>query len=169
MVETALILPLFFLLIYAGIDLVRLVALTGQVNQSSAVISGILAREEYIDEVELSDSLKLASQILSLENTENSLALGITAISSHPRLGTVVLWKRSYSDEGGSCNTQNPEFNTSAVEAKESEKIGFLIVVNLCAIPAETFFLSQLYLALDLRLSSQSVSMALHPAVRILD
>lgn len=169
LVETAFILPLFFLLIFVGTDLVRLVELTARVNQAVAVIADNLSREEFQDETEFSDSLKLADHIISMENAENYLFLEISAISSHPTVGTVVLWTRSFSEGEVSCNTLTPEFDTNSTEAQESKKIGFFVVVNLCVMPGESFFLSQLYLAQEMRLRSLSISVASHPSIRIPD
>ena len=167
--ETAFILPLFFLLIFVGTDLVRLVELTARLNQSAAVIADNLSREGFIDETEISDNLKLAEQIISMESAENYLSLEISAISRHPTAGTVVLWTRSFSEGEVSCSTLTPEFDTYSAESQESEKIGFFIVVDLCVVPGESFFLSQLYLAKEMRLRSQSISIASHPSIRIPD
>ncbi|USG63044.1 pilus assembly protein [Sneathiella marina] len=168
-VEAALIFPIFFLLIFAATDMVRLIDLTGRVNQSSALIADTVSREVKIDEAELSDSLKLISQITSTESVENSLSLKISAISSQPTIGTNILWTRLFSNAAASCETATPTLDKYSTETQGRKNTGYYVVVDLCVQPTGAFFLSRLFLAKKMRLRSQSISVATHPAIRSLE
>lgn len=169
LVESAFILPVFVLLIFAGIDMARLIDLTSRVNQTAALISDILSREPTVSETDLSDSLKLAFQIVNPKGSENFLSLKISAISSQSTKGIGIIWSRLFKDEAEFCAMVAPELGVSLSEAQESVKIGYFVVVDLCVRPAETFILSRLVLVKELRLRSRSISIASHPSIRSLD
>ncbi|MEH6475785.1 MAG: TadE/TadG family type IV pilus assembly protein [Sneathiella sp.] len=169
LVETALILPFIFLLIFVGVDLVRLIELTSRVNQSSAVIANNLGRQAQIDDAEIFNSLALAYQVMGNNRAESSLSLKISAISIQRTKGTAVLWARLLSEEAETCGSNTPDFSEPSTQFQESKAINFFVVVDLCVVPKKAFYISHLHLANAMHLRSLSIYIAAHPAIRTIE
>jgi Flp pilus assembly protein TadG len=169
LVETALILPIFVLLLLAGIDILRFFELDDRVNQAVDLIAKHYAYEEILIGDDFYESLLLAEKIVTENRYSSILSLQISALSIGPSSGNKVFWTRSISNGEITCSSRMPEFPNFMEEKTESFKVSFFIITTLCAKPVKEFFFTSIFTFENLNIRSQGVAVATSSAIRNLE
>lgn len=166
MVEAAFFIPVILFLLLAGADLARITQVSTEIDHAAAVIANEIAQAEVLTAGDMDTALLAAEKIIAAPGLSEQLSLRAQGFRISTAAGLETLWTEDRATDGAACLSAPPALTEPGADETAARAVNYYIVIDLCATPRPTFFLSGLLPAADVVLHGRALAIAATPAIR---